>query len=101
VGNDRRNLGETVASVLGIFNTMVLIFLLQLVLPLVFIAWVALAPLKSNLGFFCQVAGTAIALFALALTGLWLSPPWWMPFVFAGLLVAAILVGWYKRYPFA
>jgi hypothetical protein len=80
---------------------MTLIFLLQLVLPLLFIGWIALAPLKSTLGFFCQVVGTAAALFALALTGLWLFPPWWTPYVFAGLYVAAVLVGCRRRRPFA
>jgi Peptidase family M23 len=79
---------------------MTLIFILQLVLPLLFIGWIALAPLKSKLGFFCQIVGTTSGLFALALTGLWLFPPWWTPYAFAGLLVAAVIVGWRRRYPF-
>ena len=80
---------------------MTVIFLLQLVLPLLFIAWIALAPLKSSLGFFCQIVGAAAGLFAMALTGLWLFPPWWSPYVFAALLLTAVLVGWRRRYPFA
>jgi Peptidase family M23 len=80
---------------------MTVIFFLQLALPLFFIGLIALAPLKSTLGFCCQVVGTGTALFALALTGLWLFPPWWTPYVFAGLYVAAVVVGWRRRYPFA
>ena len=80
---------------------MTAIFLLQLALPLLFIGWFALAPLKSTLGFCCQCVGTAAGLFALALTGLWLFPPWWSPYVFAALLLAAAWVGWRRRYPFA
>ena len=41
---------------------MMFIFLLQLRLPLLFIAWLALAPLKSKLGFFVQLFGIAAAL---------------------------------------
>lgn len=79
---------------------MTAVFLLQLALPLLFIGWIALAPLKSTLGFFCQCAGTAAGLCALALTGLWLFPPWWTPYVFACLGVAAVFVGW-RRFRFA
>ena len=80
---------------------MTVIFFLQLALPLLLIGWTALSPLKSTLGFCCQVVGTAAVLLALALTGLWLFPPWWTPYVFAGLYAAAIFLGWRRRYPFA
>ena len=76
---------------------MTILFILQLVLPLFFIGCIALAPLQSKLGFICQIVGTAAGLFALALTGLWLFPPWWMPYVFAGLLLAAIFMGWRRQ----
>ena len=80
---------------------MTAIFLPQFALPLFFIGWIALAPLKSALGFCCQVVGTGTALFALALTGLWLFPPWWTHYVFAGVYAAAVVVGWRRRYLFA
>lgn len=79
---------------------MTTIFLLQLVLPLFFIGLIALAPSPSKLGFFCQIVGTAIGLFALALTGLWFFPPWWTPYAFAALLVGAAFTGWRRRRPF-
>jgi len=80
---------------------MSLIFFLQLVLPLLFIVWTALAPSKSTFGFFCQVVGTAAGLIGLALTGLWLFPPWWSPYVFASLFVTGTFIGWRRRPPFA
>ena len=80
---------------------MTLIFLLQLVLPLLFIGWIGFAPPKSTLGFFTQAVGTSAALLALALTGLWLFPPWWTPYMYAGLWVAAVFVGWRRRALFA
>ena len=79
---------------------MTTLFLVQLFLPLFFIGWVAFAPPDSKLGFFCQMVGTAVALLALALTGLWLFPPWWTHYVFAGLLIAAAAAGLKRRYPF-
>ena len=80
---------------------MTLIFLLQLVLPLLFIGWIGFAPPKSTLGFCTQALGTSAALLALALTGLWLFPPWWTPYVFAGFWLAAVFVGWRRCSPFA
>ena len=79
---------------------MLFVFFLQLILPLFFIAWIAVAPLHSRLGFFCQLVGSAIALFALALIGLWLFPPWWTPHVFAGLWAAVAVAGYRRRHPF-
>jgi hypothetical protein len=79
---------------------MTLIFLLQLTLPLLFIGLLALAPLNSKFGFFCQIIGTSIGLFALALIGLWLFPPWWTPYAFASLLAVAVFFGWRRRHPF-
>ena len=80
---------------------MKLIFLLQLVLPLSFIGWIGFAPPKSTLGFCTQALGTSAALLALALTGLWLFPPWWTPYVFAAFWLAAVFVGWRRCSPFA
>ena len=80
---------------------MTLIFFLQLALPLLFIGWIALAPSKSTLGFCCQAVGVATGLFALALTGLWLFPPWWTPYAFAGLWVTVVFFGLRRRFPFA
>jgi Peptidase family M23 len=74
---------------------------LQFVLPLLLIVWIALVPLKSKLGFFCQIVGTTTSLFALALIGLWLLLPWWTPYAFAGLLAVAVFLGWRRGHPFA
>jgi Peptidase family M23 len=79
---------------------MMSLFAMQLALPLLFIGSIAFVPLKSTLGFCCQVAGVASALFALALVGLWLFPPWWTPYVFAALLAAAVFMGWRRRHRF-
>ena len=79
---------------------MLVIFALQLLVPLVLLGWIAFAAPRSTLGFCIQFAATIAALLAIGLTGLWLLPPWWWPWVCAGLLVIAVLHGWRERYPF-
>lgn len=80
---------------------MILIFALQLVLPLVLIGWLAMASPRSALAFGIQATATATALLTLELTGLWLFPPWWASWVFAGLLFVTVSTTWCRRHPFA
>ena len=44
-----------------------------------------------------QALATALALFAVLLSGLWLFPPWWIPYLFALLLFAAIIFAWRRN----
>lgn len=64
---------------------------LQIVLPLVFVAWVAVFPARSRIGFIVQVLGTVAVLLALLLVAVWMIPPWWVPYGYLGVLVAAVL----------
>lgn len=80
---------------------MMSIFVLQLTLPLLFIGWTGFAPARSAFAFYIQAIAIALAWFAISLTGLWLFPPWWAPWVFGGLLLAAVVSGWRRRSPFA
>ncbi len=80
---------------------MLLIFALQLFLPLLFIGWLYVAPPHSSLAFCTQAIATSVALLALGLIGLWLFPPWWAPWGFGALLLVAVLLGWKRRSPFA
>jgi Peptidase family M23 len=82
-------------------DTLILLFFLQFLLPLCLIGWIALAPPRSRLAFYMQGLGSAAGLLAMGLTGLWLFPPWWTPWVFAVLLVMAVLWSWWRRNPFA
>ena len=76
------------------------VFALQLALPLIFIAWIAVAPPRSLGGFVIQALSTSTGLLALGLTGIWLFPPWWTPYAFGGLLLLAMFIG-LRRRPFA
>ena len=44
---------------------------LQITLPLSLIAWLALAPMKSRLGFFLHALSTALVLIGLLLVAVW------------------------------
>ena len=81
--------------------TMIPLFLLQLALPLILICWTALAPPRSLFGFCMQAVAIAATLWAMALLGIWLLPPWWAPSAFAVALAAATWVGLRRRRPFA
>jgi Peptidase family M23 len=76
---------------------MTLVFILQFVVPLFFIGWTVVLPAKSVVGILCQAIGVAFGLFALALIGLWLFPPWWTPYSLASLWGLAVFLGWRRR----
>jgi murein DD-endopeptidase MepM/ murein hydrolase activator NlpD len=76
---------------------MLTLYLLQATVPLILIAWLALAPPRSIFGFSTQVLATGIGLVAISATGIWTFPPWWVPYGFAMLLVAATISGVARR----
>jgi hypothetical protein len=67
-----------------------ILYIAQVAVPVTLILWMALAPPRSASGFVIQFAASAACLWAAALLGIWLVPPWWAPWAFgAGLLAAA------------
>ena len=58
------------------------LLLVQFALPLALLTWLALAPLSSRVGLTVQAIATALLLLALHLSGLWLIPPWWTPWLY-------------------
>lgn len=80
---------------------MLALFAFQLAVPLILIAWLSGAPAQSLMGFWVQGLAAVAGLLALGLTGVWLLPPWWAPYGFAGLLLVAILAGLRRGQPFA
>ena len=80
---------------------MTTLFLVQLALPLILIGWMALAPQRTLFGFWIQFIASAAALWAMALLGIWLLPPWWAPYAFGVALSAATGIGLWRRRHFA
>ena len=73
------------------------LYLLQSVIPIVLIAWLAFAPPPSVVGFWTQALAIGGILLAIGRVGILSFPPWWTLYVFAGLLVAAIVNGLAQR----
>lgn len=75
-------------------------FFAQSAAPLALSLWLALAAPRSLIGFCIQLAATAAGLWALALLGIWLLPPWWASYGFGVGLGVAAWAGWRQRRPF-
>ncbi|HLS48096.1 MAG TPA: hypothetical protein VK012_06220, partial [Gemmatimonadales bacterium] len=63
----------------------------QVLLPLGLVAWVGSRRHESRLGWALAVLLAGAALLAVRLAGVWLVVPWYLPLVFAVLLVAAMV----------
>lgn len=70
-----------------------MLWLIQLLLPLVLLLWLAFQPARHKLARLFQSVGTAAILLALHLAGLWIMPPWWTPWIYWGMFVAALWRG--------
>ena len=77
------------------------LFLAQVLVPLALILWMALAPPRSTSGLCIQFAASVACLWAAALLGIWLVPPWSAPWGFGVGLLAAALLALRRRRPFA
>lgn len=77
------------------------VFLAQAAVPVALILWMALASPRSTSGFYMQFAASAACLWAAALLGIWLVPPWWAPWGFGAGLLAAAWLALRQRRPFA
>lgn len=62
------------------------VILIQVVLPLMALAWLLLFPGKSLAGLILQAAATALLLVGVALVMPWWLLPWWLPWLY--------LLGW-------
>ncbi len=81
--------------------SMTTLFVFQFVLPIFLIGWMTLAPPRTLVGMCLQVSASAAALWAMALLGIWLLPPWWAPYAFGVALLVAAGVAVHRRRPFA
>ncbi|MEO7254872.1 MAG: hypothetical protein ABIZ64_11635 [Casimicrobium sp.] len=79
---------------------MLWLYAVQFAAPLILVGWLVGMPAGSGLGCVVQVFGSFAALVVMALHGICLLPPWWMPFVFAVALGLAVWVRWHSVGPF-
>lgn len=71
-----------------------MLWLIQLLLPLVLLLWLAFLPSRHMLTRIFQSLGTAAILFGLHLAGLWITPPWWTPWIYWVLFAITVWRGW-------
>jgi hypothetical protein len=76
---------------------MLTLYLLQAIVPLVLVAWLAIAPPRSTVGFWVQAIAAGLAFVSIGMVGIWTFPPWWVLYVFGVLLAAAVLWGLFRR----
>jgi murein DD-endopeptidase MepM/ murein hydrolase activator NlpD len=76
---------------------MMLLLLLQAIVPLLLIGWLAFATPRSSVGFWIQAVATGIGILAILFSGLWLFPPWWSPYAFGILFIATVIRGVVRR----
>jgi murein DD-endopeptidase MepM/ murein hydrolase activator NlpD len=73
------------------------LIILQLVLPLALVGWLAIWPARSWLGLAIQMLALGALLAALHLAGLWLMPPWWTIWVYWLLFAGSLLISLRKQ----
>lgn len=76
---------------------MLTLYILQLILPLTLIVWIAVAPQRSVVGFWTQAAATGLGLIALSFGGILLVPPYWGPWAVGLLLIVAVVIALRRR----
>ena len=78
-------------------QAMLTFYILQGLVPLALVVWLAVAPPQSVIGFWTQALATAIGIVAIGLVGLWVVPPWWTPWALAAFLMAMILADFRRQ----
>jgi Peptidase family M23 len=71
----------------------------QILVPIALIAWLAIAPPRNLLGVLLQALVTIGVLLAIARMGIWIFPPWWMPYGYGLLFLMALMMVWRRPKP--
>ena len=69
----------------------------QVLLPLMLIAWLVFAPANSTAGYLIQAISSGLVLLALKLASLWVLLPWWLPLTYGLLWTLALGVRIVRR----
>jgi murein DD-endopeptidase MepM/ murein hydrolase activator NlpD len=65
--------------------------LLQTLVPLGLLAWLVVFPAPGGWGYLGQAVGVGFLISGAARVGLWIMPPWWMPWLLGGAWGVAVL----------
>ena len=75
---------------------MLLIFMVQILVPLLAALSVLLWPQRSYLALATQINATLLIIAAVSAMGIWLFPPWWVPELMTAVLVVGIVRAVYR-----
>lgn len=78
---------------------MLLSLLVLLALPIGLLCWLTFAPAKSVVGYIALVLGCGTVLLALALAGLWMLLPWWLPWFYGIIWLAVVTIKIVRQQP--
>ena len=76
---------------------MLTLYLIQGLLPIVLVAWLAIFPPRSLVSFWVQSIAIGMTIVALSFVGIWTFPPWWVVYAFVGLWAATVTGGLTRR----
>jgi Peptidase family M23 len=66
---------------------MIYVALFQTLVPAALLAWLAFFPMRRRWTYMVQMLCVGLVLFTFALLGVWMLPPWWVPYLFGALFV--------------
>ena len=74
-----------------------MLLVLQLLIPVSLLYWYGRSPAPSRWIWLLQILLMAGYFVGLALTGLWLGLPWWLPYGYGAITLASTVYWWLKR----
>jgi Peptidase family M23 len=69
---------------------LIYVALFQTLFPVALLAWLAFFPMRRRWTYMVQLLCIGLVLFAFALVGLWMLPPWWVPYLFGAIFVLIV-----------
>lgn len=69
---------------------MIYVALFQTLVPLVLLAWLGFFPMRNRWPYLVQMLCVGLVLAVFALVGLWMLPPWWVPYLFGAIFVLIV-----------
>ncbi|WP_372921460.1 peptidoglycan DD-metalloendopeptidase family protein [Roseovarius sp.] len=69
---------------------MMIVYTLQTLLPLALVLWMALLPPRNLAAFWLLCSAATLLILVAGLRGVWVFPPWWIPYLMALTLVVAV-----------
>lgn len=76
---------------------MLLLYSLQAILPLLLIAWLMFFSARNILGYCAQLASVGLVIITLIFVGIYVLPPWWVPYLYLAAYIGVVLLQGFKR----